>query len=304
MENTSGIYKIQSVKKPDRCYIGSAISIKNRWWIHKTQLRKGIHHSPKLQRHYDKYGENDLIFSVLCNCEKEELINKEQFYIDCNNSYFNCYLTAGSPLGSKRTEEQNKKNSERRTGYKATDEAKRNMSISLKGKYMGRKPSEETKRKLSEIRKTQDPWPKGSKHTEETIKKMSKSHKGSEAWNKGLKMSEDARINISKGHIGQIPWNKGKTGVYSDETRKRISEKLTGTKLTDEHKKKISKSLKGNNRRAGITPWNKGKTGIFSEDTIKRISETLKGNRNYMGSKKMKESILKETPNTLNICQL
>ena len=61
----SGIYKIQSVIKPDRCYIGSGVCIKSRWNRHLCDLRHNRHWSKKLQNHYNKYGESDLQFSIL-----------------------------------------------------------------------------------------------------------------------------------------------------------------------------------------------------------------------------------------------
>ena len=45
---------------------------------------------------------------------------------------------------------------------------------------------------------------------------------------------------ISKSNKGKIAWNKGKTGIYSEETLKRIGDASKGRKLSKEHKKKIS----------------------------------------------------------------
>ena len=73
----SGIYKIESKIKPERIYIGSAVNISRRWNWHYGALRNGRHHSLKLQRHYDKYGESDLQFIILLGCEKEDLIKIE-----------------------------------------------------------------------------------------------------------------------------------------------------------------------------------------------------------------------------------
>jgi group I intron endonuclease len=60
-----GVYKIQSIIKPERIYIGSTVDMVNRWWTHLYYLRNGDHHSPKLQRHYNKYGEDDLVFEII-----------------------------------------------------------------------------------------------------------------------------------------------------------------------------------------------------------------------------------------------
>ena len=46
-------------------YIGSASRICDRWINHKFDLKNNKHHSIHLQNHYNKYGEDDLIFSVI-----------------------------------------------------------------------------------------------------------------------------------------------------------------------------------------------------------------------------------------------
>ncbi len=108
--NTSGIYQIQSIIKPERIYIGSATELNKRKFSHYSKLRKNIHCNIKLQRHYNKYGESDLIFTILITCEKEELIEKEQFFIDIYKPYFNIAKYANSPmLGLKHSEESKKK---------------------------------------------------------------------------------------------------------------------------------------------------------------------------------------------------
>jgi group I intron endonuclease len=53
-----------------------------------------------------------------------------------------------------------------------------------------------------------------------------------------------------------IPWNKGKTGLYSEEYRRKISE-----------------------ANKGQIPWNKGKKGVYTEETRHRISATLKSKK-------------------------
>jgi group I intron endonuclease len=114
----SGIYQIQSKIKPERIYIGSAVDIGHRWNEHLRKLRNGKHINPKLQHHYNKYGKNDLIFSILIGCAKDDLITIEQFYIDSKKCWFNLCPKAGSSLGLKRSEESRKKRSEDSKGEK------------------------------------------------------------------------------------------------------------------------------------------------------------------------------------------
>jgi len=196
MKNT-GIYKIESRLKAKRIYIGSSVNINARWNKHLSELRKNIHSNSKLQRHYNKYGKNDLIFSILICCDKEDLLSTEQFYLDIYNPYFNISPIAGSTLGP----------------------------------WKGKKLSDEHRKKLSESHKgiqTGENHPMfGKHHSEESKKKVSKSKKGnSPAWNKGKHPSEKIKQKISESLKGNIPWNKGKTDIYSEETKRNISRSL------------------------------------------------------------------------------
>ena len=136
-KNKSGIYIIKT-KINNRYYIGSAINLYNRKHIHLTHLKNNKHHNSKLQRFVNKYGIDNLYFECVELCEKEDLIKKEQFYIDTLNPYFNIAKIAGSNLGIKITKEQSEKLSKLRKG---------------KQNSLGRKYSEETILKMKESAK-------------------------------------------------------------------------------------------------------------------------------------------------------
>lgn len=95
----TGIYSIQSIKKPGEFYIGSAINIDERWKRHLNELRKGKHGNKHLQNHFNKYGENDLRFFLLEECKHIELLKLEQWYIDETQPTFNICADAGSRFG-------------------------------------------------------------------------------------------------------------------------------------------------------------------------------------------------------------
>lgn len=95
---------------------------------------------------------------------------------------------------------------------------------------------------------------------------------GLEPWNKGMKGETEG-------------WPKGKP--RSEETRKKISEKLKGQKLTDETKKKMSIARKGQ------MPWNTGKAGTYeSGPNPNKVNHTSFKKGNVPWNKGMKKESL------------
>lgn len=70
----------------NKVYIGQSIDINRRWNDHKAKLRKNIHENNHLQTSYNKYGEKNFEYIVLCKCLKDELNDKEVFFIEKYNS--------------------------------------------------------------------------------------------------------------------------------------------------------------------------------------------------------------------------
>lgn len=121
-KNFSCICKIQSLKNR-KCYIGSALNYKTRMRHHIWHLKKNTHHSIYLQNHVNKYGLKDIVFEVLSICDSNELIKKEQFYIDLFTPEFNISKYAYSTLGVKCSEDKKEKLRKIHTGRKATPQA-------------------------------------------------------------------------------------------------------------------------------------------------------------------------------------
>lgn len=128
-----GIYKILS-KKTNRVYIGSTIDLVRRWREHKKLLKGQRHHSSFLQNHYNKYGIGDLEFIILEKCNKENLIDKEQFYLDTNKCEFNVLKIAYSVWGFKHSKETKDKISKTLQGHVHSSTTKDKISKALKGK--------------------------------------------------------------------------------------------------------------------------------------------------------------------------
>ena len=92
---TSGIYAIKNILN-NKMYIGSTSSFKRRWRRHRQALRGNYHHSPHLQRSYNKLGESKFVFIVLEECEniRDTLILLEQKYMDELHPEYNVRKTA------------------------------------------------------------------------------------------------------------------------------------------------------------------------------------------------------------------
>lgn len=122
----SGIYKI--INKIDgKYYVGSTIKFTQRWTEHKNDLIHNRHPNDKLQRAWNKYGENAFVFVeidyVLPN--RKLLVETEQQYLDIAKTEQNrCYNLNFNASGGN-------------TGWlgkKHTDESKCKMSLANKGR--------------------------------------------------------------------------------------------------------------------------------------------------------------------------
>jgi len=146
----SGIYKIAN-KITEDFYIGSAINLSQRFRAHKSHLKYHIHHNYYLQKIFNNYGSDSLIFEVIEYVQdKNNLIPREQYYIDALNPTYNILKIAGNPLGIKRSELTKFKLSEAHKGKKHSEETKITMSERHSKYWKDKKRSEETKRKISE----------------------------------------------------------------------------------------------------------------------------------------------------------
>ena len=94
-----GIYCIES--SCGKVYIGSAVTLRTRFMTHRRAFEKGTHDNERLQNYYNKYGSSSLSFRVLEYCARESLIEREQYYIDSLNPFFNIARIAGATYGLK-----------------------------------------------------------------------------------------------------------------------------------------------------------------------------------------------------------
>jgi group I intron endonuclease len=209
----SGIYVITNVTN-NKKYVGSALSMRRRCGEHLRRLRANKHHSPMLQASWNKYSESSFRFEVLeLVCDPQLLIATEQRWIDTLRPVFNVCKVAGSPLGTKQSEESKRKKSIAARGRPLSPE----HVAKLKAAAIGRKPPctpEIIAKRADRLR--------GKKRPQHAIDMTA-------AKRRGQKMSDASRLKMSLAAIGK------KKAPFSVEHRLNISNAMTGRALSPEH---------------------------------------------------------------------
>lgn len=126
MQNTnSGIYRIENIITR-KVYIGQAANLKKRYYNHISALRRNKHDNKYLQNAWNKYDEQDFVFSILEECSIEKLGQQEQYWMD----YYECYdRTHGYNINPSSTENP-------MLGKTHTLETKEKISQKAKGRKM------------------------------------------------------------------------------------------------------------------------------------------------------------------------
>lgn len=170
----SGIYCIIN-KINNHRYIGSAKDLKRRKSGHFRELRSNEHINIYLQRAYNKYGEANFEFQVIeLVSDKSILIEREQFWIDYiistfgRSNLYNICLIANSVIGltwtlKKETLKKRKKHRSKETKNK------------LRLANIGRKFSEEHRKKLALAKLGSNNPLYGKHHSEKTLRKKRRS---------------------------------------------------------------------------------------------------------------------------------
>lgn len=110
----SGIYQIRCSTN-GRVYIGSSKSVARRIYMHRYSLRNGKHWNPYLQSAWDKYGEEDFSFEKVESCDLDELLVREQWWIDSaeDGTLLNLSLRARCPASSERVRKARSENAKK-----------------------------------------------------------------------------------------------------------------------------------------------------------------------------------------------
>ena len=190
--SASGIYQIRN-RINSKVYVGSAARFGKRWREHRSLLNNGKHHSEKLQRAWNKYGESSFEFIVLENVlDHSLLLTTEQLWIDkldaVKNGYNLCPV-AGSSKGRKYTEEVRKRYGNSFRGKTHSDESRLAISAGNKGKTV----SDETRAKLSRANTGRKYSDESRQRLSESAKRMWSAAKENGTAKSGYKLSDETR---------------------------------------------------------------------------------------------------------------
>ena len=225
-------------------YIGKTIRpIRSRIMQHIRDSKKEHYRYP-FANALRKYGELNFSWEILCLADNVGILNSlERFYIAAYRKILNVFLynvTDGGDgagvgkynhfYGKHHSEETKRKLSDIRVGKKMSENQKRNIALS----NIGRKHTEESRKKMSESRKNLGlkTW-LGKKHTEQTKEKMRKWHKENKelfsSFNKGRVMSEETKKKLSSAKKG-IPKSKEARKNMSIAKKKMFAERRSISK--------------------------------------------------------------------------
>jgi len=139
-----------------KSYVGSSVNLYKRFSCYYSlrKLEANISNSI-IYKALAKYGYSNFRLEILEYCEPNDVINREQYYLDLLHPEYNVCKTAGSPLGKTHTEEARAKISAARLGKTHSLETLEKLSSVHKGEgnpMFGKNHSDEVRKKMSEAR--------------------------------------------------------------------------------------------------------------------------------------------------------
>lgn len=176
MTNMCGIYEIRNTVN-GKVYVGSSRTLRKRKHTHFSELRRNVHHSSHLQYAFNKYGEDAFIFTVLEYCDEEGVEDKEAEWIlklkaNDREYGYNARVYVTNNLGLRHTEETKRRMSESRRGKgtgrrQLSAETRKFMSEKCRKQNLQQYHTEETERyRLERLRETIVGKPLSDEHKE------------------------------------------------------------------------------------------------------------------------------------------
>lgn len=157
-----GIYRFVN-NTNGKSYVGRSNDLRHRYTEHISLLRRNAEPCVKLNRAWQKYGEDSFSYEILCYCDESELNEKEVYYISLFDSFkngYNCTMGGGGIVGYKHTDEAKEKIGRAFRGKPLPEGQKKLLSDLQKGKTLTEEHkqalrdawTDERKKRLSETR--------------------------------------------------------------------------------------------------------------------------------------------------------
>lgn len=153
LKNKSGVYCWYN-NVTGKYYIGSSLNLLNRINRYYQNHYLTTNFALTIIKALLKYGMKNFSLIILEITDKENVLIREQFYLDEFKPEYNILKFARNSQGFKHTKESIEKIKKSKIGGKHSDEVRKRMSITRRGEsnnFFGKKHTEETILKLKEI---------------------------------------------------------------------------------------------------------------------------------------------------------
>jgi group I intron endonuclease len=222
-----GIYSIKH-RTTDRVYIGSSSRIYSRWNQHRNALQQNKSVCRLLQKAYNEDGLQGLSFAVVEECSKEQLLERERFWIEALQPELNLVkdpTRRGNYLDI--AAEISKANKGRKNPHTVSDAQKE----AIRQAHLGKKLSVEaiTKRTATRKKKAEE-----DPQYHEALAAQARAARTKRSYTKtGPRPEVNKKISAAKRASGYS---------HSEETRMKISQAQLGKKrgpMSPQHRAKI-----------------------------------------------------------------
>lgn len=222
----AGIYKILNTAS-GKFYVGSSVNVESRIFKHLSFLRRSIHNNAHLQAAFTLYGEDAFEYSLIEACSPDQLLVREQHYLDTLQPSYNICRVAGNTLG-----------------VLHGPEAKRKMSAANMGnkRMLGKQHTPATKALLGALAAQRT-------HTPETKAKITAALQGN-TYSVGRMLSKEQKVALAV-HT-QAQWDSGTRSREATAERTRAKWADPEWKAQQSAKIKAGKAARRNGQAAQL----------------------------------------------------